>query len=289
MATDTDKRGAGSGGSGAPPTVLLAALAAALLIAVALVAFAIGSSDGDSPLVPASGGSDDPAPAATTPATEERALLTLQIEGGGAGKVRIEPLDVTCIETCEHEFKAGTRVSVTADPEDGSRFEGWSDACTGTTACAVFMDRERAITATFEGTATTQCEDEKDNDDDGFLDDKDPGCKNDNTEAPDNTPTDCNDGRDNDSDGLIDVDQDPGCDGDGTEADTDSGADEPGADELGADGDPVAPPPPPPPPPPATTVPGVSQCSDGIDNDGDDRTDRPADPGCDADGTEEGG
>jgi hypothetical protein len=33
----------------------------------------------------------------------------------------------------------------------------------------------------------------------------------------------------------------------------------------------------------------VSECHDGIDNDGDGKTDRPADPGCDADGTEAGG
>ncbi len=266
--------------------MLLAALAAALLIAVALVAFALGSSDGDSPIAPASGDSDEPLPAATTPAEEERVLLTLQVEGGGGGKVRIEPLGVTCAETCEHQFKSGTRVSVSADAADGSRFEGWTDACTGLSTCAIFMDRERAVTATFEGTATTQCEDDEDNDDDGFVDDKDPGCAKDNTEAPDNTPTDCNDGRDNDSDGLVDVDQDPGCDGDATEADGDAGA---GADPGAAGDEPIAPPPPPPPPPPARTVPGLSQCSDGIDNDRDDRTDRPSDPGCDADGTEDGG
>ena len=279
-ASGTDQRATGSGGSGASPAVLLALLGVALIIAVTLVAFALGSSGGDSPIAPAAGRSDEPLPAATTPATEERVLLTLQIEGGGGGKVRIEPIGVTCTETCEHQFAAGTRVSVAADAADGSRFEGWTDACTGASTCSVFMDRERVITATFEGAATTQCEDERDNDEDGFVDGKDPGCEADNTEAPDDRPepaTDCNDGRDNDSDGLIDTAQDPGCEGDETEAD----GDESGASED----DPIAPPPLPPPP---TTVPGVSQCADGVDNDGDGRIDRPADPGCDADGTEDG-
>ncbi len=259
-------------GGSVVPVILLALLAIALVIGVSVVAHAIGKSDGDSPIVPAKGAADEPE--ATTPAPEQRVLLTVQIEGGGGGKVRIEPIGVSCSETCEHQLKTGTRVRVTADAVDGSRFEGWTDACTGVGGCAVFMDRERAITATFEGTATTECEDEEDNDGDGFVDDKDRGCENDNTEAPDNRPIDCNDGRDNDSDGLVDADQDPGCEGDANEDD----------DDLPGDADePVAPP-----PPPATTVPGASECSDGIDNDGDGHKDRPADEGCDADGTEAG-
>lgn len=286
-ASGTSEEGGGPWGGGAPPPVLLAALGAALLIAVVLVAFLVGSSDGDAggqPVPAGATGVDDPGHGSPA-AGETRALLTVSVEGGGSGRVLISPRDVSCTETCEHQFATGTRVTVTADAANGSRFEGWEDECTGVSRCSFIMDRERSLTATFEGTPTSaQCADGKDNDGDDLIDDQDPGCNGDDTEAPDNRAapaepaTDCDDGRDNDSDGLIDSGQDPGCD-DGTEAD--SGATT------------AAPPPTPTvatPPAPTTTQPtSNSECHDGIDNDGDGRTDRPADPGCDADGTEAGG
>ena len=291
------EEGGGLWGGGAPPPVLLGALGVALLIAVTLVAFLIGSGSGDSsdrsPLPAGAAGVDDPV-ATGAPAAEARVLLTISIEGGGAGKVTLEPRDVSCTETCQRQFDVGSRVTLAADAVEGSTFEGWDDACTGSGQCSFTMDRERSVTATFEGTPgfSGQCDDGRDNDTDSFTDEADPGCRNDDTEAPNNRPTDCDDGRDNDGDGLVDTAQDPGCSGDGSE--TDPGAEPP----------PVTPTPqtttttPPPPPPPASTTttpvappatPGVSECRDGIDNDGDRRTDRPSDPGCDSDATEAGG
>ncbi|MEA2157384.1 MAG: hypothetical protein QOE11_3524 [Solirubrobacteraceae bacterium] len=287
-AAGSGEDGAGPWGGGSPPPVLLAALGIALLIAVVIVAFLIGSGGGSGSVPVAAGGTgvDDPGQG-KAPAVERRVLLSLSVEGGGSGRVRIGPRGDTCVETCEHQFSTGTRVTVTADATDGSRFEGWDEACTGQGRCSFFMDRDRSLTATFEGTpAGQQCTDGKDNDGDGFVDDADPGCKADGTEAPDNRPAgDCHDGRDNDGDGLIDTAQDPGCT-DGTEADPETAT------------APAPPPPPAPALPPATTAPQVppaaggtppSECHDGIDNDGDHLTDRPADPGCDADGTEAGG
>jgi len=295
-AQGTSDEGGGLWGGGAPPPVLLGALGAALLIAVTLVAFLIGGGGGggsERARVPAgAAGVDDPGQAPNA-ASDARVLLSVSVEGGGSGKVHIQPRSILCIETCEHQFAVGARVTLTADAVQGSHFEGWDDACTGKGKCSFVMDRERSVTATFEGTplVSGQCSDGKDNDGDGLVDDADPGCRNDNTEAPDNTPGDCHDGRDNDGDGLVDSAQDPGCAADGTEADSGSAPPPPPVTTT-----PVPPPPPPParttttpvtPPPPAT--PGVSECRDGIDNDGDGLTDRPADPGCDSDGTEAGG
>jgi Divergent InlB B-repeat domain len=288
--------GTGPWGGGAPPPVLLAAMGAALLIAVTLVAVLIGGSSGGGsgrPLAAGSAGVDDPATGDTPAAgAAERVLLTVSVEGGGSGKVLIDPRGATCAETCSHEFTTGTRVTVSADPAEGSHFEGWDDACTGQGQCTFFMDRERSLTATFEGRPTTpQCEDGKDNDGDGLVDGRDPGCDADNSEAPDNRPkpaSDCNDGRDNDGDGLVDTAQDPDCADGGNEAGS------------GTTAPPAVPPPATtttpavPPPPVATTpvvpgAPAVSECRDGRDNDGDGKVDRPADPGCDADATEAGG
>jgi hypothetical protein len=289
----TSDDSSGPWGGGSVPTVLLVALGVAVLIAVTIVAFLVGSGSGGggSPVPAGAAGVDDPGRAGT-PVTEGRVLLTISIEGGGSGRVRLEPRGLVCTETCNHQVVAGSRVTLTADAVEGSRFEGWDDACTGSGRCSFVMDRERSVTATFEGTPVTQCQDGRDNDHDGFVDGEDPGCRNDDTEAPDNTPTDCSDGRDNDGDGLVDSAQDPGCAGDGTEADS-------GATTTAPAPVPVPPPQttttPAPAPPPPTTVPvpagtpPVSECHDGIDNDGDRKTDRPADPGCDADGTEAGG
>jgi hypothetical protein len=303
--------GAGLGGGGAPPTVLIAALGAAVLIAATLVGFLLGSGGGDSQ--PAGGlGADNPSAAATTTGDEGRARLTVQIEGAGSGRVLIEPRGITCTETCEHEFATGSRVTLSPDAERGSTFEGWSEACSGRGRCSFVLDRPRSVTVAFEGGAPVvkQCEDGRDNDRDGFVDEADPGCDADDTEAPDDRSapaSDCADGRDNDGDGLVDDAQDPGCAGGGTEAD--------GATSTTAPTT-TAPTPPPPPPPvsecsdgrdndgdglvdraqdPSCATGGseggaqaTSECRDGRDNDGDGLVDRPADPGCDADGTEAG-
>ena len=286
--------GDGTLGGGSPPRVLLAALGAAALIAVTILVLVAGSGDGGggsrSPLPVGSVGVDDPGQ--QNAVADGRVLLTVAVEGGGSGRVTIEPRGVSCTETCEHQFITGSRVTLTFDAADGSRFEGWDDACSGDGRCTFVMDRERSVTATFEGApAALQCADGEDNDDDGLIDSADPGCANDDTEAPDNRSEparDCGDGRDNDGDGLVDYAQDPGCDADGTEA----GGPVPPVTTSPVPPPPVTTPPAVPPPPPPTTIPGtkvVSECSDGRDNDGDGLTDRPADPGCDADGTEAGG
>jgi hypothetical protein len=255
--------------------VLIAALGAAALIAATLVALLLSSGGGE-PLPIGGPGVDNP-PASSTP--RNRVVLTVQIEGGGTGRVLVDPRGATCSDTCEHDFATGTRVSVTADAAKGSRFDGWSEACTGKDRCSFVMDRSRSITAAFEEQATvSQCDDGRDNDGDGLVDASDPGCGADDTEAPDDRPqgtSECTDGRDNDGDGLVDRAQDPGCAADGTEADT---ATAPRTT----------------PPASPSTTPGtspaqpVSECRDGRDNDGDGLIDRPADPGCDADGSEAG-
>ena len=46
-------------------------------------------------------------------------------------------------------YDDGTDVTVTATPNTGYRFTSWSGACTGTGACEVTMNADRAVTATF--------------------------------------------------------------------------------------------------------------------------------------------
>ena len=77
----------------------------------------------------------------------------------------------------------------------------WGDGCPG--GCS-------------EPEPAPQCDDGRDNDNDGFVDyPEDPSCSsyNDNREAPKDYPVapQCNDGRDNDEDGYVDYPADPSC------------------------------------------------------------------------------
>ncbi|MBI2582016.1 hypothetical protein HYV87_02730 [Candidatus Woesearchaeota archaeon] len=136
-----------------------------------------------------------------------------------------------------------------------------------------------------------QCKDGQDNDNDGAVDLHDQGCENpdddDETDQP-HVPV-CSDGLDNDGDGKIDFgtnpDNDPGCvdagdefeedqtlpeckdhsdnDGDGLVDGNDPGCDDPDDNDETDDPEEDKP-----------------QCSDGVDNDHDSKTDYPADLGC---------
>jgi uncharacterized repeat protein (TIGR02543 family) len=64
------------------------------------------------------------------------------IDCGGAGR----PRGGDCSET----YADGTEVSLTAAPETGYRFAGWSGACSGTASCILTMDAAKSVTAVFE-------------------------------------------------------------------------------------------------------------------------------------------
>ncbi|MGK0361343.1 MAG: hypothetical protein ACI9U2_003661, partial [Bradymonadia bacterium] len=96
------------------------------------------------------------------------------------------------------------------------------------------------------------CLDNRDNDEDGFVDAEDTGCDGAADEEEGDPPAgalpECGDGVDNDNDGIIDFPLEPGCE---TRGDTD-------------EADPAVPP----------------ACGNGLDDDGDGEPDYPNDPGC---------
>lgn len=56
---------------------------------------------------------------------------------------------VSC--SCSAIYPKGTVVTLTATPDPGSVFMGWSGDCTGTQkTCVVVMDRDRAVIAQFD-------------------------------------------------------------------------------------------------------------------------------------------
>lgn len=80
--------------------------------------------------------------------------LTITTSGTGSGTVSPSPAGTSCGSGCL-SFAAGTVVALTAAPNTGSTFAGWSGACSGTGRCTVTMNSNQTVTATFNLTSST--------------------------------------------------------------------------------------------------------------------------------------
>jgi hypothetical protein len=77
--------------------------------------------------------------------------LTVTPAGAGAGTVTSAPPGINCGVTCSALFTSGTVVTLTATPDAGSSFGGWSANCTVVGAdCVVTMTADITVTATFD-------------------------------------------------------------------------------------------------------------------------------------------
>jgi FtsP/CotA-like multicopper oxidase with cupredoxin domain len=81
-------------------------------------------------------------------------MLTVSKAGTGAGTVRVSSLPggVNCGSNCTELYNSGTVVKLTAIPDTGSAFTGWSGAATGTgrrQTVTVTMNAAKTVTATF--------------------------------------------------------------------------------------------------------------------------------------------
>lgn len=74
--------------------------------------------------------------------------LTVGVVGNGT--VTSDEGEISCPATCASEHDAGTIVTLTATPDTGSAFAGWSGACIGIDDCQVTMGQAQAVTATFD-------------------------------------------------------------------------------------------------------------------------------------------
>src|SRR5207247_1433389 len=77
--------------------------------------------------------------------------LTVTKAGTGSGTVTSTPAGIACEANCTTNFTSGTAVTLTAIPDSGSIFSGWSGGgCSGTAACTVTISGATAVTATFD-------------------------------------------------------------------------------------------------------------------------------------------
>ena len=78
--------------------------------------------------------------------------LTVTKAGTGDGRVSSSPAGNDCGQNCSASFAPDSLVTLTADPDESSTFNGWSGACSGTGDCEVTMDTAKTVTATFTAT-----------------------------------------------------------------------------------------------------------------------------------------
>ncbi len=77
-------------------------------------------------------------------------LLTVSKAGSGSGTVTSSPSGINCGSDCNHSYRNGTKVKLTAKAKSGSVFAGWKGSCSGRSAtCQVTLSKTRAVTATF--------------------------------------------------------------------------------------------------------------------------------------------
>ncbi|KAB2968830.1 MAG: endopeptidase [Thermoanaerobaculia bacterium] len=77
-------------------------------------------------------------------------LRTLTVAVTGSGTVTSAPPGIACPTDCSESFVDGTAVGLTAAPDPGSFFVGWSGDCTGTGACNLTMSAARSVGASFD-------------------------------------------------------------------------------------------------------------------------------------------
>jgi subtilisin family serine protease len=73
--------------------------------------------------------------------------VTVNKAGAGTGTVTSNPAGIDCRATCNGQFPQGSTVNLTAAPDPGSFFAGWSGDCAGTGPCT--LTQNATVTATF--------------------------------------------------------------------------------------------------------------------------------------------
>jgi len=95
-----------------------------------------------------------PGAATTTAPLPSTFSLALSSTGSGSGQIAAESAELSCSDSCATELRAGREVTLTAAPDSGSAFEGFSgEGCGGAQICTVTMDEAKAVDARFEQVA----------------------------------------------------------------------------------------------------------------------------------------
>jgi len=82
---------------------------------------------------------------------DQAVALVVSKTGAGSGNVTSQPAGIACGATCSAGYPSGTQVTLTATPDAGSTFTGWTDGgCSGTGACIIALTAATAVGAAFQ-------------------------------------------------------------------------------------------------------------------------------------------
>ena len=86
--------------------------------------------------------------------SQTKGVLTVGLTGNGTGTVTSVPAGITCPGTCGAQFNAGDTVVLTATPNTGSTFGGWTGCGTtnGTTCSVLIATGSTAVSVSFDPT-----------------------------------------------------------------------------------------------------------------------------------------
>jgi Divergent InlB B-repeat domain len=79
-------------------------------------------------------------------------VVGVGVLGNGAGAITSNPAGLSCGVRCAWNFAPNTEIILRAEPQRGSRFAGWSGACSGTGLgeCRLTTDQAKSAFATFD-------------------------------------------------------------------------------------------------------------------------------------------
>ncbi|MBF0528112.1 MAG: hypothetical protein HQK55_02330 [Deltaproteobacteria bacterium] len=77
------------------------------------------------------------------------ATVSVTKNGSGTGKVTSSPGSIDCGSKCSDNFALNTVITLTANPNSGSTFAGWSGACVGNGTCSFTLTSDTNVAATF--------------------------------------------------------------------------------------------------------------------------------------------
>jgi subtilisin family serine protease len=80
--------------------------------------------------------------------------VTVNKAGAGTGTVTSDSPGIDCGTTCDGKFLQGSTVNLTAVPDPGSVFAGWSGDCSGASSCS--LTQNATVTATFNVASSAQ-------------------------------------------------------------------------------------------------------------------------------------
>lgn len=90
------------------------------------------------------------------PTTAPTSALSVTKTGTGGGSVTSSPSGITCSPTCSASFPNGTKVTLTAAPDDASSLGTWGGACAGATGvtCSVTVSAATSVSLAFSARKT---------------------------------------------------------------------------------------------------------------------------------------